>query len=87
MQTLGSDIAPATARGKFFGANRFIAETGSLTNPASFSALLWLFGGTAATYAGAFFFWSGAAVLSATLVARLIKETLSREPSPRNAPS
>ncbi|MEX2599605.1 MAG: MFS transporter, partial [Dehalococcoidia bacterium] len=33
MQTIGSDIAPVGARGKFFGVSRLMGEMGSLSNP------------------------------------------------------
>ncbi len=78
MQTLGSDIAPAEARGKFFGVNRLIAEGGTLTNPASFSIVTALVAG-AAGFAGAFSIMAGGAFLSAAMVAFQLKETLHRE--------
>lgn len=84
MQTLGSDIAPATARGKFFGANRFVAESGSMTNPLSFTLTAWLIAG-AGGFAAAFYMWAGAAFVCAALVGRLIQETLHREPAPEKA--
>jgi MFS family permease len=78
MQTLGSDIAPAEARGKFFGVNRLIAEGGSLANPASFSLVTALVTG-AAGFAAAFSIMAGGAFISASLVGFLVKETLHKE--------
>ncbi|MDA1036309.1 MAG: MFS transporter, partial [Chloroflexi bacterium] len=45
MQTLGADIAPANARGRFFGVNRLVAEAGSMTNPTSFGIVTALVAG------------------------------------------
>ena len=77
MQTLGADIAPPESRGKFFGVNRLIAEAGSLSNPASFSAATAVASG-AAGFAGAFSIMGGGAFLSAAMVGLLLKETLRK---------
>jgi MFS-type transporter involved in bile tolerance (Atg22 family) len=37
MQVLGSDMAPAAARGRFFGFWRLIGEVGGLVSPAQFA--------------------------------------------------
>jgi len=79
MQTLGSDVAPPTARGKFFGVNRLIAEAGSMMNPVAFGGVLALVGATAAGYAGAFAIMSGAAFVSASLVGFGLRETLRKD--------
>ena len=78
MQTLGTDVAPPSARGKFFGVNRLIAEAGSLTNPVAFGTVVALVGG-AAGYAGAFAVMAGAALVSANLVGFGLRETLRKD--------
>ncbi|MCH8199367.1 MAG: hypothetical protein IIA54_04785 [Chloroflexi bacterium] len=39
MQTIGTDIAPAHARGRFFGVSRLVAQSGRIGSPASFAFL------------------------------------------------
>ena len=80
MQTLGTDVAPPNARGKFFGVIRLIAGAGSLTNPVVFSASAALVAGSAG-FATAFGIMAGAALFTAVLVETLVKETLQRWPS------
>lgn len=80
MQTLGTDVAPPSARGKFFGVNRLIAEAGSLANPVAFGMVVALVGG-AAGYAGAFAVMAGAAFVSANLVGFGLRETLRKDGS------
>jgi MFS family permease len=75
MQTLGTDVAPAHARGAFFGVSRQIAQTGSLASPVSFTFLVSLF-----SYTVAFSFLSGAALFAAAVVFFGIPETLKKEP-------
>ena len=36
---LGTDIAPAHARGRFFGVSRLVAQSGRICSPASFAFL------------------------------------------------
>lgn len=75
MQTLGSDVAPAEARGKFFGVIRLVAEAGSMSNPATFSlSTLWIAG--AAGFATAFGIMGISAIFTAALVGFLVRETL-----------
>jgi MFS family permease len=78
MQTLGADVAPPGARGKFFGVNRLIAETGSLGNPLSFAVLTGLLGATAVGYAGAFGVMAMGAFTASAMIAVLMKETLRK---------
>ena len=78
MQTLGADVAPPGARGKFFGVNRLIAETGSLGNPLSFAVVTGLLGATAAGYAGAFGIMAVGAFTSSAMIGILMKETLRK---------
>lgn len=77
MQTLGSDVAPAGARGKFFGVNRLIAECGSMSNPGVFivaSALI--VGGMG--FATAFGATALCAVSASSLVGLGLRETLRK---------
>ena len=77
MQTLGTDVAPADARGVFFGASRTVAQGGAALSPGSFSLLTGLFGATVA-----FSFLGAAAFAGAAIVIFLIPETLRREETP-----
>ena len=81
MQTLGTDVAPPHARGRFFGASRLVAQTGSLLSPSSYGLL------TALAGAGvAFAFLGGSALVASVIVAVFIKETLHR-PAPAAQPA
>ena len=83
MQTMGADIAPPQARGKFFGVNRLIAEAGSLTNPVSFG-IVTLFVAGSAGFAGAFAIMAGSAFVCANLVGFGLRETLKKDsPKPQ----
>lgn len=82
MQTLGTDVAPANARGVFFGASRTVAQGGSTLSPASFGLLTGIFGATVA-----FSFLGAAAFAGAAIVIFLIPETLRREEAPAKAPA
>ncbi|MEE8519533.1 MAG: MFS transporter [Dehalococcoidia bacterium] len=79
MQTLGTDIAPPHARGRFFGVSRLVSQTGSLGSTSSFGLITWVLGATVAGYTTAFAVLGGAAVLASGLVAAFIKETLRKE--------
>jgi MFS family permease len=74
MQTLGTDVAPAHARGSFFGVSRQIAQAGGLLSTVSFGVLVNL-----ATYTVAFSFLGGAAVLASLVVFFGVPETLKKE--------
>ena len=78
MQTLGSDVAPAAARGKFFGVNRLIAEAGSATNPGIFTLSVALIAG-AGGFTVAFASMGGFAVAASLLIGLVLRETLRRE--------
>ncbi len=73
MQTLGTDVAPAEARGKFFGVSRTVAQAGATLSPASWS---WLYALSGATVG--FGFLSATAFVGALIVIFLIPETLRR---------
>ncbi len=75
MQTLGTDVAPPHARGRFFGASRLVAQTGSLLSPSSFGLLSAL-----ASYMAAFAFLGGSALIGSVIAAVFIRETLRRPP-------
>lgn len=78
MQTLGSDVAPAAARGKFFGVNRLIAETGSATNPGIFTLSVALIAG-ATGFTVAFASMGGFAIAASLLIGFVLRETLRRD--------
>lgn len=89
MQTIGSDIAPEEARGKFFGVNRLIAEGGSVMNPVSFGVMTATVAGAGA-FAGAFAITAAAAFITAGVVGFGLRETLRKdepEPARRDAVS
>ena len=82
MQTLGSDVAPEEALGKFFGVNRLIAEAGSVMNPVSFGVMTATIAG-AGGFAGAYAITAVAALVAANVVGFGLAETLRRdEPAP-----
>jgi MFS family permease len=82
MQTIGSDVAPAEARGKFFGVSRLIAEAGSVMNPVSFGVMTATVAG-ASGFAGAFAITAVAALVAASVVAFGLSETLRKDdPAP-----
>ena len=82
MQTLGTDVAPAVARGTFFGVSRTVAQGGMVLSPASFG---WLTALSTATVG--FGFLGATAFVGAIIVISLIPETLRREEPARAAPS
>ncbi len=77
MQTLGSDVAPPEARGKFFGVNRLIAEAGTMSNPGIFIvATAAIAGGVG--FATAFGAMALCAFSASSLVGFLLRETLRK---------
>ena len=77
MQTLGSDVAPAEARGKFFGVNRLIAEAGSMSNPGVFIVMTALIA-AGAGFAAAFAVMGVCAYTASSLVGFGLRETLRK---------
>jgi MFS family permease len=73
MQVLGSDLAPAYARGRFFAFWRMIGEAGSFVSPSIVAAL------AAIHYALGFSVLSGAALGVSLLIGVGLRETLGRE--------
>jgi MFS family permease len=74
MQVLGSDMAPANARGRFFGFWRLIGEIGSLVSPAMFG-----FVADRVSYAAAFSMTAVFALITATLLTFAVKETVDKD--------
>jgi MFS family permease len=64
MQVVGSDMAPAAARGRFFGFWRLVGEIGSLVSPALFAVIADRFAYGAAFVLFAFCSFATAALLS-----------------------
>lgn len=81
MQTLGADVAPPEARGKFFGVNRLVAEAGSMGNPGVFIIATGAVAG-AGGFAAAFGTMGGFALAGSLTVALLLRETLRRDRPP-----
>jgi MFS family permease len=79
LQTLGSDVAPPHARGRFFGVSRLVAQTGALGSTSSFGLITWWLGATVAGYTTAFAVLGGSAVIASGVVSAFIKETLRKE--------
>ena len=75
MQVIGSDIAPAHVRGRFFGVWQFIGQVGTTTSPAAFAFLA-----EASGYTASFAFLSVASFGTALVLALLVGETLRKEP-------
>ena len=78
MQTLGTDIAPAYARGRFFGVSRLVAQSGRIGSPASFALLAEL-----VSFGAAFAFLSVTALASGVIIAFFVSETLRKDPEAR----
>lgn len=74
MQVLGTDMAPANARGRFFGFWRMVGEVGSLISPALFGFVAEQGGyGLAFTMTGLF------ALVTASLLCFGVGETVGRD--------
>ena len=74
MQTMGSDIAPPHARGKFFGVQRLLAEVGSLLSPVSFALL-----SETVNYTTAFLFMGAIGLLASFWIMVMIKSNAGGE--------
>ena len=75
MQVIGSDIAPAHARGKFFGVWRLIGEIGQVGSPVAYAFLAENSG-----YGTAFLFLTATALSTALVLATQVKEPLRPAP-------
>jgi MFS family permease len=80
MQTLGSDVAPAHARGTFFGIWNTVGQFGTFLSPAIFGLLTEYAGSTAA-----FGFLAACSLGGAALVFFFVKETLHQQQAPSTA--
>lgn len=74
MQTLGADLAPALARGRFFGAWRLIGRGGGAASPAVYG---WV--AEVAGYPAAFTVLAVGSLMVALIVGFFIRETVGRE--------
>lgn len=74
MQVLGSDIAPAHIRGKFFGIWRMIGEVGMALSPWGFALLADLWG-----FSASFTMLALCAFLCATVLAFFVQDPLKRK--------
>jgi MFS family permease len=81
MQTLGTDVAPAHARGAFFGVSRLVAQTGSLSSPVSFAFLI-----SVSTFTVAFSLLASTAFAAGLVVFFGIPETLKKDPPAAKTP-
>jgi MFS family permease len=73
MQVLGSDMAPAVARGRFFGFWRLIGEIGGLVSPALFALVA-----EQIAYSAAFALFALCSLATAALLTFSVKETVGR---------
>jgi DHA1 family multidrug resistance protein-like MFS transporter len=73
MQVLGSDMAPAVARGRFFGFWRLVGEIGGLVSPALFAVVA-----EQIAYSAAFALFGLCALATAALLAFSVRETIGR---------
>ena len=73
MQVLGADMAPAAARGRFFGFWRLIGEIGGLVSPALFALVA-----AQLTYSAAFALFAFCSLAAAALLAFCVQETVAR---------
>jgi MFS family permease len=76
MQVVGSDMAPAAARGRFFGFWRLIGEIGGLVSPALFA-----FVAEKIAYGAAFTLFAFCALATAVLLRFSIKDITGKKPS------
>ena len=73
MQTLGTDIAPPDARGRFFGVVRLVSHIGGVLSPVVFALL-----SEGVSFTAAFLFLASTGFTASLVVALLVKETLQR---------
>jgi len=73
MQVLGSDMAPAVARGRFFGLWRLIGQIGGLVSPALFAVVA-----EQIAYSAAFALFGFCSLATTALLAFTVKETVGR---------
>ena len=73
MQVLGSDLAPANTRGRFFALWRLVSEGGGSLSPVVFAGMAEAFG-----YAPAFGLLGVSALAVALIIGMLVRETIGR---------
>lgn len=73
MQTLAADVAPANARGKFFGMWKLVGETAMFMSP-----VLFTFFSTTGGFIASFLYLGFSGFMAAGLTLFFVKETLSR---------
>ena len=73
MQTLGSDVAPAQARGQFFGIWRLTQDIGTFLSPVLFTLL-----SESYSFTASFVFLSVTGLSVAVLVGTQVRETLRK---------
>ena len=73
MQVLGADMAPAVARGRFFGFWRLVSQIGGLVSPALFAVVA-----EQIAYSAAFALFAFCSLATAALLAFSVKETVGR---------
>lgn len=71
MQVLGSDMAPAVARGRFFGFLRLVGDIGGLISPALFALVA-----EQIAYSAAFVLFGLFALTTSVLLAFSVRETV-----------
>jgi MFS family permease len=74
MQVLGADLAPANARGRFFGMWRLVGEIGHILSPAIFALLA-----EKIAFSASFSFLALCAFLAAALIGLQLRDTIGRE--------
>ncbi len=73
MQVLGADMAPATARGRFFGFWRLIGEVGQIISPVLFALVA-----EHIAYSAAFSLFAVSSIITAALLTFSVRETVGR---------
>jgi MFS family permease len=84
MQTLGSDMAPPNARGKFMGIYNLISQTGQTLSPLLFAFFAGVLG-----YPASFLFLAVTGAATALVLGTQVRETLRKArvvPPPQRAP-
>jgi MFS family permease len=81
MQVLGTDLSPATNRGRFFAVWRMLAQTGALIAPAAYAYLA-----ENVSYGVGFLYLAGCAMLVVVGVTRVLGNTMAQADQAERAP-
>jgi MFS family permease len=81
MQTLGSDMAPPNARGRFMGVYNLISQSGQTLSPVIFAFFAGSFG-----YPASFLFLAVTGGATALVLATQVRETLRKDKKPQVIP-